>query len=93
MDLKSVGVRGHIRKAHPSSSTQIPIFQHVLSPMTTFNGSQMQDHGAPTRFWFTWSPYIAAFFAATVTHEGVIWAYEYLQNQKQMCGSGEGRQH
>jgi hypothetical protein len=36
----------------------------------------MQDHGAPTRLLdFTWSPYIAAFFALQhTTHEGVIWA-------------------
>ena len=36
----------------------------------------MQDHGAPTRLLdFTWSPYVAAFFALDrTTHEGVIWA-------------------
>jgi hypothetical protein len=36
----------------------------------------MQDHGAPTRLLdFTWSPYVAAFFALhNATHEGVIWA-------------------
>jgi hypothetical protein len=36
----------------------------------------MQDHGAPTRLLdFTWSPYVAAFFALhNTTMEGVIWA-------------------
>ncbi len=36
----------------------------------------MQDHGAPTRLLdFTWSPYVAAFFALhNTTKEGVIWA-------------------
>jgi len=36
----------------------------------------MQDHGAPTRLLdFTWSPYVAAFFALhNTTTEGVIWA-------------------
>ena len=36
----------------------------------------MQDHGAPTRLLdFSWSPYVAAFFALhNTTHEGVIWA-------------------
>jgi hypothetical protein len=36
----------------------------------------MQDHGAPTRLLdFTWSPYVAAFFALhDATEEGVIWA-------------------
>jgi hypothetical protein len=36
----------------------------------------MQDHGAPTRLLdFTWSPYVAAFFALhNATEEGVIWA-------------------
>ena len=36
----------------------------------------MQDHGAPTRLLdFTWSPYVAAFFALhNTTHDGVIWA-------------------
>lgn len=36
----------------------------------------MQDHGAPTRLLdFTWSPYVAAFFALhNTTDEGVIWA-------------------
>jgi len=36
----------------------------------------MQDHGAPTRLLdFTWSPYVAAFFALhNATEEAVIWA-------------------
>src|SRR5437870_10888267 len=36
----------------------------------------MQDHGAPTRLLdFSWSPYVAAFFALhNTTKEGVIWA-------------------
>jgi hypothetical protein len=36
----------------------------------------MQDHGAPTRLLdFTWSPYVAAFFALhNTTTEAVIWA-------------------
>src|ERR1044071_5792147 len=36
----------------------------------------MQDHGAPTRLLdFTWSPYVAAFFALhNTTEEGVFWA-------------------
>ena len=36
----------------------------------------MQHHGAPTRLIdFTWSPYVAAFFALErTTHDGVVWA-------------------
>ena len=36
----------------------------------------MQDHGAPTRLLdFTWSPYVAAFFALERTlNDGVVWA-------------------
>jgi len=36
----------------------------------------MQHHGAPTRLIdFTWSPYVAAFFALERTlHDGVVWA-------------------
>lgn len=38
--------------------------------------AMMQDHGAPTRLLdFSWSPYVAAFFALhNTTEEGVIWA-------------------
>src|SRR6516225_3953599 len=36
----------------------------------------MQHHGAPTRLIdFTWSPYVAAFFALERTlHDGVVWS-------------------
>jgi hypothetical protein len=46
--------------------------------------SLMQDHGAPTRLLdFTWSPYVAAFFALHhTTHEGVIWACNPVEIQK-----------
>src|SRR5438445_599273 len=44
----------------------------------------MQDHGAPTRLLdFTWSPYVAAFFALhNTTHEGVIWACNPAEIEK-----------
>ena len=44
----------------------------------------MQDHGAPTRLLdFSWSPYVAAFFALyNTTHEGVIWACNPLEVEK-----------
>jgi hypothetical protein len=44
----------------------------------------MQDHGAPTRLLdFTWSPYVAAFFALhNTTHEGVIWACNPVEIDK-----------
>jgi len=44
----------------------------------------MQDHGAPTRLLdFTWSPYVAAFFALhNTTHEGVIWACNPVELEK-----------
>jgi hypothetical protein len=44
----------------------------------------MQDHGAPTRLLdFTWSPYVAAFFAMhNMTHEGVIWACNPVEIEK-----------
>jgi hypothetical protein len=44
----------------------------------------MQDHGAPTRLLdFTWSPYVAAFFALhNTTKEGVIWACNPVEIRK-----------
>lgn len=44
----------------------------------------MQDHGAPTRLLdFTWSPYVAAFFALhNTTQEGVIWACNPAEIEK-----------
>lgn len=44
----------------------------------------MQDHGAPTRLLdFTWSPYVAAFFALHNTiREGVIWACNPFEIEK-----------
>jgi hypothetical protein len=44
----------------------------------------MQDHGAPTRLLdFSWSPYVAAFFALhNTTEEGVIWACNPVEIQK-----------
>src|SRR5262245_48687197 len=45
----------------------------------------MQDHGAPTRLLdFSWSPYVAAFFALhNTTHEGVIWACNPVEIRKE----------
>ena len=45
----------------------------------------MQDHGAPTRLLdFTWSPYVAAFFALhNTTEDGVIWACNPVEIEKQ----------
>jgi FRG domain-containing protein len=44
----------------------------------------MQDHGAPTRLLdFTWSPYVAAFFALhNSTTEAVIWACNPIEIEK-----------
>jgi FRG domain len=44
----------------------------------------MQDHGAPTRLLdFTWSPYVAAFFALhNTTTEAVIWACNPFEIEK-----------
>jgi hypothetical protein len=44
----------------------------------------MQDHGAPTRLLdFTWSPYVAAFFALhNSTKEAVIWACNPAELEK-----------
>jgi len=46
----------------------------------------MQDHGAPTRLLdFTWSPYVAAFFALhNTTKEGVIWACNPVEIERMM---------
>jgi hypothetical protein len=46
----------------------------------------MQDHGAPTRLLdFTWSPYVAAFFALhNATDEGVIWACNPFEIERAM---------
>lgn len=58
------------RKAH----------QFLAKPPETSDDFQwlalMQHHGAPTRLIdFTWSPYVAAFFALERTlHDGVVWA-------------------
>jgi hypothetical protein len=44
----------------------------------------MQDHGAPTRLLdFTWSPYVASFFALhNTTTEAVIWACNPVEIEK-----------
>ena len=44
----------------------------------------MQDHGAPTRLLdFSWSPYVAAFFALhNTTGDGVIWACNPAEIEK-----------
>jgi FRG domain len=44
----------------------------------------MQDHGAPTRLLdFSWSPYVAAFFALhNATSDGVIWACNPVEIKK-----------
>jgi hypothetical protein len=51
----------------------------------------MQDHGAPTRLLdFTWSPYVAAFFALhNTTGEGVIWACNPVEIDKMKHGDLE----
>lgn len=48
----------------------------------------MQDHGAPTRLLdFSWSPYVAAFFALhNTTREGVIWACNPFEIEKAKQG-------
>lgn len=59
----------------------------------------MQDHGAPTRLLdFSWSPYVAAFFALhNTTGEGVIWACNPLEIEKnaplQLERPGSFRKH
>jgi hypothetical protein len=51
----------------------------------------MQHHGAPTRLIdFTWSPYVAAFFALERTlHDGVVWS----MNPVAINGNRGGRPH
>ena len=46
----------------------------------------MQDHGAPTRLLdFTWSPYVAAFFALhNATRDAVIWACNPFEIERAM---------
>ena len=64
----------------------IHFLQHIPEPDDDFQWlALMQDHGAPTRLLdFTWSPYIAAFFALQhTTHEGVIWACNPVEIGKQ----------
>jgi hypothetical protein len=59
---------------------------HIPEPDDDFQWlALMQDHGAPTRLLdFTWSPYIAAFFALhQTTHEGVIWACNPAEIEKE----------
>src|SRR3989442_227114 len=63
----------------------IHFLQHVPDRDDDFQWlALMQDHGAPTRLLdFTWSPYVAAFFALqNTTHEGVIWACNPAEIEK-----------
>ena len=55
----------------------IHFLDHVPDPEDDFEWlALMQDHGAPTRLLdFTWSPYVAAFFALhNATTDAIIWA-------------------
>ena len=49
----------------------------------------MQDHGAPTRLLdFSWSPYVAAFFALhNTTEDGVIWACNPVEIERRSMGN------
>ena len=63
----------------------IHFLQHVPDRDDDFQWlALMQDHGAPTRLLdFTWSPYVAAFFALqSTTHDGGIWACNPVEIQK-----------
>src|SRR5438094_5453842 len=63
----------------------IHFLQHVPDRDDDFQWlGLMQDHGAPTRLLdFTWSPYVAAFFALqSTTHEGGIWACNPVEIEK-----------
>ena len=63
----------------------IHFLQHIPDRNDDFQWlALMQDHGAPTRLLdFTWSPYVAAFFALhNTTHEGVIWACNPAEIEK-----------
>src|SRR5215475_5798808 len=59
----------------------------------------MQDHGAPTRLLdFSWSPYVAAFFALhNATQDAIIWAcnpFEIERNKKfEMSRPEDFRKH
>src|SRR5438874_9287778 len=64
----------------------IHFLEHIPDPNDDFQWlALMQDHGAPTRLLdFTWSPYIASYFALQhTTHEGVIWACNPAEIGKQ----------
>ncbi|HLQ77515.1 MAG TPA: FRG domain-containing protein [Terriglobia bacterium] len=55
----------------------IHFLDHVPDPEDDFQWlALMQDHGAPTRLLdFTWSPYVAAFFALhNATKDAIVWA-------------------
>src|SRR6266446_7649491 len=63
----------------------IHFLQHIPDRDDDFQWlALMQDHGAPTRLLdFTWSPYVAAFFALhNTTKEGVIWACNPVEIKK-----------
>ncbi len=63
----------------------IHFLQHVPDRDDDFQWlALMQDHGAPTRLLdFTWSPYVAAFFALqSTTHDGGIWACNPVEIEK-----------